>query len=340
MTMGDRFRTILVCLLLVGACAAQELKVASLGDLKLVGGEVLKDCKVAYRTLGRLDPAGANAVLCPTWFGGTSADLVDLVGPGKLVDSTKHFVIMVDALGDGVSSSPSNSVLQPRMHFPRIAIRDMVASQHRLVTEVLKIRHLKAVVGLSMGGMQAFQWVVSYPEFMDRAVPVIGSPRLTPYDLFLWRSLNLAITGSAGWKGGDYVENPAREAREAIFTLVLSTPGQVNRDHARDQVEASLTKAGQEPGLDANNHIRQSEAMMGLDVGDVFGGSLEMAAASVKAKVLVVVATTDHTVNPEPALAFAGLLKAQVLALDTPLGHGLPWGEGAKVGQAIRAFLD
>ena len=99
-----------------------EQRFAELGDFTLESGEVIQDLKIGYRTFGELNAAKSNAVLFPTWFTGTTADLVEWVGPGKLVDPSKHYVILVDAIGDGVSTSPSNSATQPGMRFPRFTI--------------------------------------------------------------------------------------------------------------------------------------------------------------------------------------------------------------------------
>src|SRR5207244_2386112 len=134
------------------------------------------------------------------------------VGPGKIVDSSKYYVVLVDALSNGISSSPSNSKLQPRMKFPKITMRDMVHTQHDLLTKFLHIEHVKAVLGVSMGGMQTFQWMVEYPGFMDKAVPILGSPRLAAYDLLHWQAQIDAIENDSAWHGGDYKKNPARGA--------------------------------------------------------------------------------------------------------------------------------
>jgi homoserine O-acetyltransferase len=337
--MKTSFRLLLL-LLLIGTAAAQELHFASLGDFKLVNGEVIRGCRVGYRTFGQLNADKSNVVVFATWFRGTTKDLIDLIGPGKLVDSSKYYVIAVDALADGVSSSPSNSQSQLHMKFPRIAIRDMVNSQHQLLTDVLHLQHIKAVMGISMGGMQSFQWMVSYPEFMDKVIPVVGSPKLAAYDITLWTAENNSIMRDPAWNQGDYTDNPESEATAAIDDLAISSPAKFNRENTREQAMAKLEKdSHSHSGFDANNHIRQSEAMMSLDVSDAFSGSMERAAASVKAKVLVIVNDTDHMVTPGPALDFARLLHADVLELNNDCGHLLLDCEQKRVADRIEAFL-
>jgi homoserine O-acetyltransferase/O-succinyltransferase len=95
---------------------------------------------------GSAEREKSNAILWPTWLGGKSQALLQFAGPGNVADSTKYFVVLVDAIGDGVSSSPSNSGAQPRLKFPELTIRDMVEAEHRLAVEVLGLRHLRAVV--------------------------------------------------------------------------------------------------------------------------------------------------------------------------------------------------
>jgi homoserine O-acetyltransferase len=319
---------------------AQEQKFASLGEFKLESGEVIHDCRVGYRTFGKLNADGSNAILFPTWANGTTDQLQHTIGPHTgVVDYADYFVILIDALANGVSSSPSNSAAQSRMKFPKITVRDMVNSQYQVATGTLGLKHLKAVVGTSMGGMQTFQWMVSYPEFMDKAVPIVGSPRLAPYDLLHWRAEIDAIETNPAWNHGEYTENPSRLLEFEYGEMLLNTPTQYNRTHTREQVFESLEKAKDAVATDANNKIRKVEAMMGLDVSDRFGGSMERAAASVKAKVFVIVATYDHVVTPEPARKFAALLHAPILELDSDCGHLGPSCEDAKVSAAVAEFL-
>lgn len=326
-------------LLLTGAASAQELRFAELGDFKLESGETLRDCRIGYRTFGKLNADQSNAVLYPTWASGTSEQLKSNVGHGRLVDDTDYFVITIDALANGVSSSPSNSKLQPRMGFPKITIGDMVNAEYAVVTKVLGLKHLKAVIGTSMGGMQTFQWMVAYPEFMDKAITIVGSPRLAPYDLLLWQAQIDAIMNDRGWNNGDYTVNPARAAEAEFSALLLTTPADYNKRMKREQVLAEIEKSKQTSTFDANDKIRQDQAMMALDVSAPFGGSMERAAAAVKAKVLVIVAKTDHVVTPGPATDFAGLLHAPLLVLEGDCGHLATVCESQKVNEAVAGFL-
>ena len=325
---------------LLYSVSAQEQQFANVGDIQLQSGEVLRDCRVGYRTYGKLNAAKSNAILFPTWAGGTTEQLHDAIVKDKFADPATYFVITVDALSNGISSSPSNSRVQPRMQFPRITIRDMVETQHELLTRTLGIHHLKAVMGISMGGMQTFQWMVAYPDFLDKAIPIVGSPRLAPYDLVLWQTQIDAIMNDAAWNGGNYAKNPARAAEVEFGDLFLTSPANFNQSTTREKTMQMLAGASStNQGLDANDKIRQSQAMMALDVSRPFGGSMQKAAASVKAKVFVISSKNDLTVTPEPAIDFAHLLNARLLILDDDCGHQAPGCESKTIVPAIAAFL-
>jgi homoserine O-acetyltransferase len=249
-------------------------------------------------------------------------------------------VIAIDALSNGVSSSPSNSRLQPRMRFPQFTLRDTVNSQHKLLTTVLKIDHVKGIVGISMGGMQAFQWLVSYPDFMDKGVPIVGSPRLAPYDLLIWQAQIEALMRDRDWRGGNYSVNPARTLDFAFGQILLTTPPDYNKRKKREEVLADLEKARRNGrSFDANDKIRQTQAMMKLDIYREFGGDLERAAKAVKAKVFVVVSRFDHVVTPRPAIEFASLLNAKVLNLESECGHLATVCESTHLNAAVAEFL-
>jgi homoserine O-acetyltransferase/O-succinyltransferase len=312
--------------LLVPALAQQQF--GEIGDLKLVSGEMLRECRVGYRTYGQLNADKSNIIVYPTWANGRTEQME---GAMTWLTNAGYFVITVDALSNGVSTSPSNSRLQSRMKFPKITIRDMVESQHELLTRVLHINHVKAVMGLSMGGMQTFQWVVAYPEFMDRAVSIAGSPRLAPYDLLHWQMQIDAIKNDRLWNNGDYAENPARAFEYEVGAVVLTTPEFYNDHTTREQVFAEIAKSrDQYAGPDANNKIRQVEAMMALDAANP---------SAVKTKMFMVVAKNDHTVTPGPALEFAKKLGVEPFVLDNPCGHSIHACPDNNMGQMILKFL-
>lgn len=322
------------------AAFAQEQQFASIGDLNLQNGGIIRNCRIGYRTFGKLNSNKSNVVVFPTWAGGTTEQLQSSIGPGRLVDSTTYFVVAIDALSNGISSSPSNSRLQPRMRFPQFTLRDTVESQHKLLTQVLKVDHVKAIVGISMGGMQVFQWLVSYPDFTDKAIPIVGSPRLAPYDLLIWQAQIEALMRDRDWKGGNYSVNPARALDFAFGELLLTTPPDYNKRKTREQVLADLEKARRDgKSFDANDKIRQVQAMMQLDVTREFGGSLERTAHVVKATVFVVVSRFDHVVTPGPAIEFASLVGAKTLNLESECGHLATVCESSRLDDAVGEFL-
>lgn len=322
------------------AAADGQQQYADLGTCKLAGGGEIASCRLGYRTWGRLNVERSNAVVFPTWFGGTSAHVQDWVGADKLVDPTKYFVIAVDALGDGVSSSPSNSTSQHGLQFPQFEMRDTVTAEYRLVTEALHLTHLRAVVGISMGGMQTFEWMVRYPEFMDLAIPITGSPRPTSYDLLVYRNTEYALKNDPAWQGGRYSQPPPLGLVQALMQLNSSSPAEIVRNHPSQKFDAEyagyFTK-GILP-LDANDFLAQLEAIIHQDVAH--GEQEEDAAKRVKAKVLVVVAAQDHLVNPKPGLDFAALLGAKTLVLESDCGHKAVTCDSAKLFPAVRDFLD
>jgi homoserine O-acetyltransferase len=324
----------------VGLLSAQEQQMARVGDFKLESGEVIRDCAIGYRTFGTLNPDNSNAVLFPTAFGWRSAGLSTRIGAGKLVDSTRYYVIAVDSLGDGISSSPSNSKSQPGLSFPQFSIRDIVNVEQKVLSENMHIRHLHAVIGFSMGGMQAFQWAVSYPDYVDKIVSIVGSPQLSSYDLLQWRTVLLALESDPDWKQGQYAREPALHLMNMVQSLALQTPEFVATNTPRQDYPKLESELSQGPDdLDANDTLRQIQALLSTDVAASFGGSLQRAAAAVRAQSLVIVNRQDHLVNPLPASVFANSLHSQLIELDSRCGHRVHSCEMQRIGQEVGAFL-
>ncbi|HET8548429.1 MAG TPA: alpha/beta fold hydrolase [Bryobacteraceae bacterium] len=321
-----------------GYAAPQQF--AALGDFRLASGEVIRNCRIGYRTYGQLAADRSNVVLWPTWFTGRTAQLDGMIGAGKLVDpSTGLFVVTVDALGNGVSTSASNSTAQPRMKFPRFTVRDMVESQRVLLAGHLGVKHVHAVIGISMGGMQTFQWVVSHPEFMDAAVPIVGTPRLSASDRLLWSAEANAIRNDREWNGGDYEVQPVLRAVHLIHTFALHTPAWRNRTTAPEQWRELMMETERTAGaFDANDWLRQLEAMLSHDV--YAGRGIDEVAKTIRARMLIIVAAQDHMVSPEESLRLAQALKAEALVLSGDCGHLATGCEESKYRDRVRQLLE
>jgi homoserine O-acetyltransferase len=182
-----------------------------------------------------------------------------------------------------------------------------------------------------MGAMQTFQWMSAYPEFMDRAVAIAGSPRLAPYDLLHWQTQIDAIKNDRLWNNGNYKQNPARAFEYEIGAMILTTPEYFNAHTTREQVMAEIAKSRDHySGPDANDKIRQVEAMMALDASD---------ASKVRAKVFIAVSRNDHTVTPGPALEFAKKMGVAPSIFDGPCGHSVHLCPDNGINRAILDFL-
>lgn len=316
---------------------------ADLGDLHLRNGAVVHDFRLGYRILGKLNSEKSNAILWPSWLGGKSQDLLESVGPGKWVDSTRYFVILVDAIGDGITTSPSNSKSQPLMKFPEFTIRDMVESEHRLATEVFRLSHLHAVMGISMGGMQTFEWGIAYPDFMDLLIPIVGSPQTTSYDKLLWTAQIDAIELDPAWNHGNPTGPMDRSLGlvEEIGSMNLTSPDYRVAQTKPDGINALLTEirnGARGSGGNACDRIRQRQAIMSLDIPAELGVvTLEQAVPKVHAKLLIIVSPEDHMVTPEPAMQFAAAAGAPLVKLDSSCGHLSPG--CISVGPTVARFL-
>jgi homoserine O-acetyltransferase len=152
-----------------------------IGNLDLEEGGTIRDCKLAYATLGTLNTANDNAILIPTWYSGTNKIIEQVyIGKGRALDPDKYFIIVVNQIGGGLSSSPHNTPAPAVMgHFPHVRIGDDVRAQHKFITEKFDLKRFALVVGGSMGAQQTYEWAVRYPDMVKRAAPS-PVPRETP----------------------------------------------------------------------------------------------------------------------------------------------------------------
>ena len=194
-------------------------------DFRFHTGEVMPELKLQYRTLGS---PGGEPVLVLHGTAGSGANMLspafggELFGPGQPLDAARYYIIIPDTLGHGKSSKPSDGM---RARFPRYNYDDMVEAHHRLLTEGLKIRHLRMVIGNSMGGMETWIYATKYPDYMDIAVPMACLPtEMSSRNWMLRRLITDSIRDDPDWKNGDYAQQP-RSARFASVYFGIATNG-------------------------------------------------------------------------------------------------------------------
>ena len=316
---------ILFLLAISNLTAQSKQQFANLGDFTTMGGDIIKNCKVGYRTMGILNAEKTNAVLCPTGFTGKS----ESSAVNRVMDTIGLFVIMVDALTNGVSSSPSNTP-----NFPMVTITDMVHSQHQMLTKHLGIDHLYAVIGVSMGGMQAFEWLVTYPDFMDKVVPIVGTPKQTSYDLMAWQTAADIII-AADEQEGDMKE--ALRLAHNIELMHLASPNYIVNKFPADSATIALKEGA--TSLDPYDYLGGVKAMISQDIYKSSKQNIDTISAIIKADLLVIVAAQDHVVHPSSASQLAKKLAAPLVTLMGDCGHIAFFCESEKVKTAVIEFL-
>jgi homoserine O-acetyltransferase/O-succinyltransferase len=284
---------------------------AALGDLALESGDRILDFRQSYVTHGTLNEAKSNAVLVCSSLAGNHRRLDFLIGPGKALDPSRDFIIATDAIGNGLSTSPSNSVKQPKMAFPRFTVRDMVAAQHRLLLEHFGITRLHAIAGASMGGMQALQWAVSHPAFMESIVAMTPMARTTAWTATVVQTARACLMADPAWNGREFERVPERGwiAYSGLMNgLLMRTP-------------AAPQKGDRLSGFDAHDYLYQSWAYEDHDVGGA-GGDTQAALRSIVARALILAPPLD-LFNPSEAASEAArhIPGARFVEIPSPMGH-------------------
>jgi len=239
-------------------------------DFRFHTGEVLPELKLHYRTIGA--PTG-EPVLILHGTGGSGANFLtrdfadELFGPGQPLDANRYYIILPDALGTGQSGRPSDGM---RAKFPRYNYDDMVLAQYRLVTEGLGIKHLRLVIGNSMGGMQTWIWGVRYPDFMDALVPMACLPvAMSGRNWMLRRMLTQSIRNDPEWNNGNYATQPrAMQTHLLYFSLATSGGNQALTKQAPNAAKGDeiISRRLAEPFRgDANDVLFQWESSFDYD---------------------------------------------------------------------------
>ena len=306
---------------------------AELGTLDLAGGGTLPDCRLAYATFGTLSPARDNAILLTTWFSGTSKILEQAyVGAGRALDPAKYFIVVVNQLGSGLSSSPHNTPAPlDGPDFPVLRIADDVRAQHALLTRHLGIERLALVMGASMGAEQTYEWAVRYPQMVDRAAAIAGTARTTAHTALFAQTLMDAITSDPSWDGGRYTAGAVQDGlrRHAhLWAVMGASPGMYTREMWRglgfESVQGfleGLLEASFLP-LDPNALLVQGRKWRHADVSLHFGGDLAAALGRITARTMVMPVSTDMFFTVADCAAEQRLIPGSKLrVLESDWGH-------------------
>jgi homoserine O-acetyltransferase len=316
-----------------------EHQLYSLGDFKLVNGDVIKDFSISYVTHGTLNKNKDNVILMTSSLAGNHHRLDYLIGKGKAYDPDTYFIICTDAIGNGLTTSPSNSKSQSGLKFPSYSLLDMVNSQQRLVTEKFGVTQLLAVTGASMGGMQSLQWGASYPDMVQNIVAIIPLAKAGPWMKFQFEAARRAIMLDPAWNNGEYASQPEKGMKlwvTMFFGIGVNTPQAINENFNGDsqkalawlaQIEERLWKS-----IDANDFILQSKACDSFDLGQTpgFDGDYLKALAAVKARTLILSGQGD-LFCPEDEAKFAAdhMPNATFMLIAPPRKRGHFAGTGA-----------
>jgi homoserine O-acetyltransferase/O-succinyltransferase len=275
-------------------------------NFKTESGVTLPQARVVYGTYGHLNADKSNVVLLPSHYMANFHGYEWLIGPDKALDPAKYFLVATELFGNGRSSSPSNTPEPfhgPR--FPVTTIRDNVEAVHRLLTEELKITHVRAIIGFSMGAEQAFQWAVSYPDFADRIAATSGTAKCHPHGVVRLEGQIAAITADSAFKDGDYTTPPTKglEAFAVVWTGWLFSQEWWRKElwHERSPDSTTFEQVLNQyrthfiPGADANDLILQARTWQRHDVSKTpgFNGDLAKALHSIKIPVLYMPSETD-----------------------------------------------
>ncbi len=322
-------------------------------------GTVLPDAHIVYGTYGTLDAAHDNAILLPSHYMADLHGYEWLIGPGHALDPSKLFLITTEMFGNGRSSSPSNTPEPfhgPR--FPAITIRDNVNAVHQLLLDQLRIHHLRAVIGFSMGAQQALQWAVSYPHFMDRIVATSGTAKTYGHGIVRLEGQIAAITTDPAFENGNYAAEPVAGIRATSLVWLgwlysqewwrrelWRTDPDLPKGITFRAVVARYTKDFF-AGADANDLILQMRAWESNDVGATpgFHGDVAAALRSIAVPVLYMPSATDLYFPVEDA-RFEAKFIARCTFKPIPSLWGHPAGAGASpaderfLNQTIGAFL-
>jgi homoserine O-acetyltransferase/O-succinyltransferase len=305
-----------------------------LGNVALQGGATIRNCRLAYKTYGTLNAAKDNVIVYPTWYSGQHYENEWLVGDGMALDPAKQFIIIPNMLGNGLSSSPSNTAEPyngPR--FPKITAYDNVRVQHRLVAEKFGIERIRLVAGWSMGGLQTFHWGAMYPSMVERIAPFCGSAKCSRHNFVFLEGVKAALTADAAFAGGWYKSKPETGLR--AMARVYAGWGFSQAFYRAELDIKAMGYSSLEDFLvafweglflpkDANNLLAMLWTWQNGDISanELYNGDFKKALNAITAKAYVMPGETDLYFPPEDSqFEVANMPNAEYIPIKSIWGH-------------------
>jgi homoserine O-acetyltransferase/O-succinyltransferase len=313
-------------------------------DFEFENGSVLPELRVAYETQGSLNPGRDNAILLVHGTSGNRHAFDPVIGPGKTFDTDKYFVITVDAIGGGDSSSPKDGLGQD---FPRYTIRDMMAAQHALVTRGLELATLRAVGGSSMGSFVSLEWGIHHPGMVRGLILLVPSPKTEANFQLTIDVMTSVIALDPQWEGGRYTHNPIRGLRLAgmLYYPWVVSAAYLDRIPAQRLAQELEESARSYARWDANSLVFRYAASRGHDVAAPFAGDMAAALSQIAAPTLILPSASDRLLGLAGARRIRdGVKHSSYAEIPSDLGHragcaAAETPEGQFVDQQIRSFL-
>jgi homoserine O-acetyltransferase len=281
-----------------------DYQIFEAGDVVLQSGLTYRNARLAYKTHGTLDAAKSNVIVYPTSYGAQHPDLEWLIAPGRALDPTKYFIVIINKFGNGLSSSPSNTP-PPFDHgrYPHFTMTDNVRVQQRLLLEVFGVERVKLVYGFSMGAQQAFHWGALFPDRVARIAAICGSAKTSRHNFVFLEGIKAALTADPAWQDGYFATQPLRGLR--AMGRIYAGWG-LSQDFYREELYLSLGYSSLEDFLisswegnfqrrDANDLLAALWTWQHADISanELYDGDLAKALGAIAARALVMPSETD-----------------------------------------------
>ena len=323
-----------------------------LGRFGLVSGADLPSAHLAYETHGELDDDGSNCILLPSYYTGTSSSYEPWIGPGRMFDPAKWFIVAVNLFGNGVSTSPSKAPPEiAGAAFPDVDIADNVIAQHRLLTH-LGVKRIRLIAGWSMGALQAYEWAARYPDLVDAILPIAGAARCSPHNLVFLEGVKAALLADPTFQQGRYVTPPVQGL--CAFGTVYAGWA-YSQAFFREGMYRELGYASVDAVIEgwATDHEREDAndllAMLGTwqraDVGKHHPGGFAGAMGSITARAIVMPGSTDlYFPQADSEREVEVLQHGELRPLISEWGHiagrpGIREAETAQIRSAVQELL-